>query len=455
MANITFDSFLPFGTLFSLFRSGVKGAYRFGYQVLNGATQFNTFVGEKEKLAAVLSSPAALKVFALQCDLFSMGKICVKYDDEQEIEDDPFLAMLKRPNPFQQRSQFLWDFMFWNMLGTDYCYVNSKVIDEKNKMYFLNPAKIEWPQEMERFKDKLVFSDATIKEREKLTIKYRYDDGTYHEFPLGRLIVSTDLTNGLGNWYKGPSRLDALYKIVSNSEHALDAKNINLRYAGKFLVGSPNEMNKIGMSEDEKKDIEGKVDSTDKSVWAVRSMVEIRRFVSDFKSLELGKSFLEDYFIIGSMYGIPRDVLEAYNSATYENQEKARAAHVNYCFDPKGNQFMDAFEVYFGYDILGKNICMTWAHLPFMQVFEKERVEVMKAKVETFKALIDMGVPLDQANMYVGTEFEIEEPKEPENTNNNGNQDDNQGGENADDNTDAGSNEEAEGQDSGEADDPQ
>lgn len=422
MANIGFDTFLPLGSLFSLFRSNVRGAYRFGYQVLHGATQFNNFATDSEKLATVLSSPAVLKVISLQCDLFSMGKICVLNENDEEIEDDPFLDLLKRPNPFQQRSQFLWDFMFWNMLGTDYCYVNSKVIDERNKMYFLNPAKIEWPREMDRIRDKLVFSDSEIKSREKMTIRYRYDDGTYIDFPLSRLIISTDLTNGIGNWYKGPSRLDALYKIVSNSEYALDAKNINMRYAGKFLVGSQNDTSKIGLGEEEKKDIEQKVDSDDKRVWALKSMIQIRRFVDDFKSLELGKSFLEDYFLIGSMYGIPRDVLEAYNSATYENQEKARAAHVNYCFDPKGNQFMDAFEVFFGYDQQGKNIQMSWDHLPFMQVFEKERVEVMKARVETFKALIDMGVPVDQANMYAGTEFEIDEEKRQQNQNNNGQQ---------------------------------
>lgn len=415
MANITFDSFLPFGQLFSLFRNNIKGAYRFSQNIIHGSTQFNNVGSDQEKIVTVLSSPAVLKVFALQCDLFSMGLVGVKDDKENPIEDDPFLSMLRRPNPFQSQSQFLWDFMFWHMMGVNYCYVNSSVIDEGNVMYFLNPSKMEWPRELEMQRDKLVFSKKTIDERGKLAITYRYDDGSSVKLPLNRIIVSNDLTNGLGNWYKGPSRLDALYKIVSNSEFTLDAKNINVRYSGKFLVGSPSDLNRVGLGDQEKKDIENKIDTDEKQVFAVGSAVNIKRFVSDFKSLELGKSFLEDYFLIGSMYNIPRDVLEAYNSATYENQEKARAAHVNYCLDPKGNQFMDAFEVFFGYDLEGKNICITWDHLPFMQVFEKERVDVKKAKIETFKMMVDMGIPVEDANAFLETDFNPKEPQEIQN----------------------------------------
>jgi hypothetical protein len=418
MANgtIGFDTFLPFGQLFSLFRSGVRGAYRFGYQILHSSTQFNQYGTEKEKLVAVLSNPAAMKVFALQCDLFSLGKVYVYDDDDQEVEDDPFCQLLKNPNPFQTESQILWDFMFWQMLGTAYCYVDSKIVDDRNKVYFLDPCKIYWPPEFDRQRDKLVFSDATIKKIGDTELTYRYDDGTTFKFPLKKLLISTDLTNGLGNWFKGPSRIDALYKVISNSEHALDSKNINLRYSGKFLVGSQNDTTKIGMGEEEKKDLTEKIDNEGpQKVWPMKTMVQIRRFVDDFKSLELGKSYLEDYFIIGSMYGIPRDVLEAYNSATYENQEKARAAHVNYCFEPKGNQFMNSFEVYFGYNAVKKNISMDWSHLPFMQIFEKEKVEVKKATVDAFKALLDMGVSVDNANAYLDTDFEIEE--KPEQTN--------------------------------------
>lgn len=427
------DFFIPFGHIFSALRSRAKGLYQFGYEIIHAATLFNTISRDREKLAMILSNPAVLKVFALQCDLFAMGRVCVKDKDGNEIEDDPFLTLLRKPNPFTlTESQFLWDFMFWNMLGTSYAYVDSSIVDKKgNKMYFLDPSKIEWPTELDQKRDKMVFSDAELTAIRKTTITYRYADGTTFEFPFDRMVVAHDLTNSIGNFFKGPSRLDALYKVVSNAEHVLDSENINIRYTSKFMVGSENQVGantKIGLSEPEKQDIIDKIDQKEKNVYPVRAKINIQRFVEDFAKLQLKEEYLHQYFLIGNMYNIPRDVLEAYNSATYENQEKARAAHVNYTLEPKGNQFMDAFEVFFGYESAGKNIFISWEHLPFVQVFAKERAETQKTTIETMEAMIRNRIPMDQINSYLGTEFEIPEPPEPAPTDGQGQEPGTQGG---------------------------
>ena len=365
----------------------------------------------------VLSNPAVLKVFALQCDLFSMGKVTVTTKDNKEIEDDPFLTLIQKPNPFSNQSQFLFDYMFWLMLGTAYAYVDSKIVDRKgNRVYYLDPSKIEWPLELEKKKDKMIFSESEANSILKAKVTYRYDDGTTFDFTLDRLVSSFDLTNGVGNFFKGVSRVDALYKIISNSEHTLDSENINIRYSGKFLVGSgqtTGASTSPGMSQEEKDDLTKKIDTMEKRVWPFRSKVNISRFVEDLAALQLPQEYLHHYFLIGNMYNIPRDVLEAYNSATYENQEKARAAHANYTLDPKGNQFMDAFENHFGYKEAGKNIKISWDHLPFMQVFAKEKAETQKITIENLNSLLTLGVSIDQANKFLGTEFEIEEPATP------------------------------------------
>jgi hypothetical protein len=409
------EFFFPFGHILSLLRSGLRGAYNFGYSVIHGATVFNTITRDKEKLAAVLASPAVMKVFALQCDLFSMGRICVKDQKGQEIDDDPFLSLIQMPNPFSNQSQFLWDFMFNLMMGSSYCYVDSSNVKplggRKNLLYHLQPSKIEWPAELERMKDKLIFSESELKALMKVTITYRYDDGTTFNFPLDRLVITHDLTNAIGNHFKGPSRLDALYKIISNAEHTLDSQNINIRYTAKFLVSGDEQMGTItkpGLTSDEKKDIVEKLEQPNKSVYPTRQNVNIRRFVENMANLQLSKELMDQYFLVGNMYGIPRDVLELYASSTYENQEKARAAHINYCLDPKGNQFMDAFEVHFGYNKQGRNICISWDHLPFMQIFENEKIQNKKTTVEVLHSLLNIGVSLDNANEFLGTNFELE-----------------------------------------------
>lgn len=410
--------FDPFGNVIDWITRLPRGGYRFGTSIIDGLTSFNNYGGDRENLSMILSNPAVMKVFSLQCDLFSMGKVKVtKEDSEEEIKDDPFLDLLRDPNPFTgTESQFLWDFMFWNMLGTSYCYVNSKdVTSPGNKMYFLDPSRIVWPQKLIDDADKLIFSEATAKELGRTIITYKYKDGKTIQFPFNRLILSHDLTNSVGNFFRGPSRLDALTKIISNSEHTLDADNINIRYSGKFLVGSDKAIGqsiKVGMSTEEKDDIIAKIDHNGKNVFPLQSMVKIQRFVSDMASLELDKKYLHLYFVTGNMYGIPRDVLEAYNSATYENQEKARAAHVNYTLEPKGEQFMDGFETYFGYRKAKKKIDISWDHLPFVQVFAKEKAETQKLTIENLTSLLALGVSIDNANNFLGTEFEIEEPDE-------------------------------------------
>lgn len=380
--------------------------------ILNAKTNYTT----EYQLNAVLQSPAVLKVFALQCDLFSMGKVTVETKEGEPIDDDPFLNLIRNPNPFTgTESQFLWDFMFFNMIGTSYCYVNSRVVDDRlNKMYFLEPHKIRWPESFRQSKDKLIFSEADLKALKKTEITYRYDDGSTIQFPFDRLVISHDLTNSVGNFYAGPSRLDALYKIISNSEHVLDSQNINIRYTSKFLVGADNRPGSIpAMGQEEKDDIIDNIDHNVKNVYPLRSKPAISRFVSDLGALQLPEEYKHQYFLIGSMYGIPADVLEAYaNSSTYENQEKARAAHVYYCLEPKGNQWMDSYETHFKYKEQGKNIKITWKDSPFMQVFAKERAETKKVEVEVLNSLLTAGVKIEQINKYLGTEFEIEEPEE-------------------------------------------
>lgn len=391
----------------SIFSGGwnVSKNYRhFGFDQIDGKTSFDHFSSYMAKFNLVFSNPAVLKVFSLQCDMFSLGKFYV-YQNGKALDTDPFLNLIKRPNPFQQKSRFLWDFMFWKMLGNSYLYVDSAVVDKANgnKMYFLDPNKIEWPAAIQNNRDKFIFSQANFNKIMEEVITYRYADGKTFTFPFKKLITIGDLSNGLGNWYASPSRIDALYKVICNSEAALDSNNINIRYSGKFMVSSQKQdVNTMPMGDTEKKDIEEKVDG-DKSVHAIKSAIDIKRFVENAANLKLDESYLSAYFLIGSMYGIPRDVLEANVSSTYENQEKARGAHVSYCLQPTGEILTNSLEQMFGY--MDREIILDWEHLPFMQVFAKDRADVENKKADTLSKLLDLDIPLEEINAFLDTEF--------------------------------------------------
>jgi hypothetical protein len=375
---------------------------------LDGKAKYNDYSDDVRKLEAIFSNPAVLKVFALQCDLFSLGKVYV-YKDGKEVANDPFLDMIKKPNPFQKESQFLWDMMFWNMVGNTYAYCDSKIVSEDNLLYVLENNKMDFPNEMRTYQDKIVLSKGLRKKINDFIINYKYADGTGTTFQWGKIIHTPDLTNGTGNWFRGASRIDALFKVISNSECAMDALNINIRYSGKFMVAGqadPNNVTQLPMGEPEKQDIEAKMNGR-KSVHAVKSMIDIKRFVDNLSSLQLDEIQLNQYFFIGTMYGIPKDVLEAFNSGTYENQEKARGAFVSYCLAPKGKLFFEGFASFFGYDLEGKEIIIDWEHLPFMQVFAKERAETIKVQSETLLNLMRAGVELQEINEMLDTNFTL------------------------------------------------
>lgn len=388
---------------------------------------FNNYGKDIEKLNAVFSNPAVLKIFTLQCDLFSLGKPYVYADSGPERKNDPALDRLNNPNYMQGRAQWMWDYMFWKMLGNAYLYMSSDVVERSNApMYWLENHKIEWPNELEREKDKLILSQAKLNKILNTVINYRYDDGTSQTFQLREILSVHDLTNGTGNWFKGFSRLDALYKVICNSEISLDSKNINVRYTAKFLVSGqqdPKDITKTPLSNDEKIDIERKIngeswqekiDGKEKQVHAVKSMVDIKRFVDDLRVLELDKSFLSDFFLIGSMYNIPRDVLELYTSSTYENQEKARAGHVTYTLEPAGEALGDMLSKRWGYT--NKKIIFSWDHLPFTQVFEDQKATTQLKKTQIFTTLLRAGVPIEEINVFLDTNFTIKTSQNVEET---------------------------------------
>lgn len=308
----------------------------------------------------------------------------------------------------QTGKQILWDYMFWNMVGTSNVYLDSELVDKSNnKIYLLENQKMEYPLWMQQNSDKMIFSKGKEEEMMDQKIIYRYNDGTTIPIPLRKIMVFTDLTNGVGNWFKSFSRIDALYKIISNSEVMLDSENINGRFSGKFMVAGtadPNDVTKIPLGNDEKTDIERKMQDH-REVHAVKSMVDIKRFVENMGQLKLNEKYLAAYFLIGNMYGIPRDVLEAYNSSTFENQEKARGAHVSYTLEPKAVELMQALSKRFGYLDSGKELVMSWDHLPFMQVFEKDRAVTKEINARTFVNLIRNGVPLKEVNEFLDTNF--------------------------------------------------
>lgn len=383
----TFGSLFGFGLNFN----------HFGTNVFSGE-EYRTY-SRVEMLKLVLTNPAFLKVMALQCDTFSMGKF-YSYDKKgKEVEGSRFIEMLNDGRI--KKSQFLFDYMFWNMIGNVWIGAKDLTFEQFTSVHILNPLWLELPPVLQY--RKILFSKEAVQERGKINVPYRNSAQTI-DFKFNELLHFTDLSNTMTESVEGWSRLDALYKIVINSEGALMANKINTDFARKFLVsGTVDAMDtsKRMLGKDEKDDIEKKILGP-KSVHAVKSMIEIKRFVEDMKKLELNKGYLEDYFLIGNMYNIPRDVLEAFNSSTYENQEKARASHVYYTLEPKGEDLCQGLKSFLGEE---NDLVLSFDHLPFVQVMEIEREKARTQKITNLEKLLSIGVDQKEALNYLDLDF--------------------------------------------------
>lgn len=378
-------------------------------EVIDGLMQFNNYAATKEKLEIILKNFALLRVFSLQCDLFSMAKFYVVDTKTGEyINNDKFLEFIKQPNPFQTQSDFVWSFMFNHMIGNGNIWGTSKIIENPLlRLYVLDNWKVEIDQSLDDF-DKLLESNSEVKSVMDKTITYHYNGGTTKTLKIGDVMSVKDLNIG-DNWFSYYSRIDALFKVISNLEAALDSENINIRYAGKFIVAGRESFENVAktpMLQTEKEDIERKTDSS-KQVHAMKSAVDVKRFVDSIKGIGLTEAERSAFYVIGNMFGIPEEVLKVFaeKGSTWENQEKGRGGYVDYVLEPKGEKLCTALNTYFGYNLKNKKIIMSWDHLAFMQVFEKEKAEISDKKALTLERLLKLNVPLDEINRFLDTDF--------------------------------------------------
>jgi hypothetical protein len=399
-----------------LFNGGFNSFGWNSVRFMSPNAKFNNYNTDKLKLQAVFTHPAVLKVFALNMDIASLGNIYVYDNNDKEIKDDAFLERFERPNPFQTKQQFLSDYVLWNMIGNSYLYtVNRGVDSDYTKQYFLDPSKMEWNKKIENDCDKMILSKTEESEIYNQEITYRYNDGSKVKIKLKDISIFSDLSNGVGNWFKSPSRLETLYKVISNSEASLDSANVNIRYAGKFIVAgkhNPENVSDTPMGSDEVQSIDSSMNKEGKIVYPVKSMIDVKRFVENIANLKLEESYMNAYYIIGSMYGIPRDLLEAYlkDGSKFNNQSVALQKHITYTIQPKMDSLANDRTKKFKLNEQGKRLVISYDHLPVMQANEKETAEVKRLKAETMESLQRAGVSQEEINAFLDINFKNVKP---------------------------------------------
>ena len=338
-------------------------------------------------------------VFTLQADMFSLGKI--NTTDQAE-----YLKTLRRTPSYKSGwTQFYWDYMFWVMFGTAYMYKSGgRILDDNNTVEWLNPAKLNWDPSVTRKMMDFIFTKKRAKDIFGETVRYTTSTGQFKYIPLADITPIHDLSSNMNdNFYVGVSRVDALYKIIINSEEVLDSDNANIKFTKKWLVSGkqdPNNVMELPMGENEKRDIEDKIEYG-KNVQANKSQIDIKRFTDNYAAQKFDDAFWAKVYTIAKMYNIPKDVVEAYISggkgSTYENQEKAMVRHIEHTLKPKGDELCDAIENSF--DNV-KDIEMSWSHLASYNVFEVEKQNVVTLKLNNAILAKENGLKISDFDGY-------------------------------------------------------
>lgn len=369
------------------------------YQTWSSLFKANKIKCAKSRYEAVMNNPAVLINFRLISD---MGSLCRIHEyDKNTIKTTDFIyTKKKKPNYFQSWEQFIKDYYYWVNMGTAYLYDPSQgELNDSDQLYWLIPNRLEFTSDQTKALQSFINSNTKYKDLMNEQVKYTQPNGKVIPIPLKHITPFFSLSNGLsGNWFVGGSYLDALYKIISNSDSSLDSLGVNLKYTQKFAVSAKSDKTSLAdfptMGDAEKIDVEGKIASK-KEVTVSKAPLNVERFVKDIANLKLDETFLTQYFIIGKMFGIPKDVSEAYltGGATFENQEKSMIKFISTSLQP----VMDNLIAHLKYD----DLRATWEHLPIYQTAKKEQAESRKLDLENLQLAVDLGLDETKKQNYL------------------------------------------------------
>ena len=353
------------------------------YKIWSSLTGYGSYATTTEKITAYHTNPALHKVISLIQNVGSLANFNLYINDKLTTKN--YLYTLKaKPNPYQSWTDFVNEFLFWNSIGTAYYFKDSGTNELNRNSYWLNHDNFD-------DKTKRIFTDLgkkptlsnkneALRENSTHIVKYRYNGNQTVDIPL-KLITPIHSETPMTNWFEGGSVIDSLKKVISNCESSLDAKNVNLHFAQKYLLFSKTSLNDhqgaiTGFtSKTEKDDLKAKMGSDEKVVVSGAENIELKRFVERFKEMGFDDSFLNDYLIIGIAFGVPMDLLENWLkgkglTSQGDSMEKSMVRFVEMVLMPKLQKFTDVLE----YDREGnQEVKAEFTHLGFMRVVATEK----------------------------------------------------------------------------------
>jgi hypothetical protein len=336
-----------------------------------------------------LDSIALLTIRKFIADYGSLAKFHA-YKNNKLVEEDYFYQIADKPNPNQTWTELIWQYLFYASAENVYIYIQNSTI------YLLKKENITLDKKTQDAFKQLYFSDRVKKSSIKGTFKYKNQNGSDNILDLEKLYIIDFMSGVDGDWFNGASLFNAVKPIVDNTNSAVRSKGRNLFYTEKILVSKDGrDMLADGSRKpNEHESLTSTILDPNKPVHSSKGTIEINQIVSNLKQLGLDEAYNNDFAKLSRLFNIPSELIDLIIKGGIFNEgtEKALGLFVYYTIVPMLNKLTDLMEVVFDLEDLRPS----FSHCPFNAVFEKEKQEDIKLKLENLKLAFDMGADVSQ-----------------------------------------------------------
>jgi len=376
----------------------------FTYSFLDGG---NDFVYNEKYLELSLCNPVLMTIVALRSRLYSQMEIKHVNSKGVVIENSPYVKLLNNPNYFQSKEDFFFQQMwFLSSAGYDYIYQKKAFTNELPKaIYNLIPSEIDLnnAHKVNKFivteKDKKAFGERKI--------KYTLDSTTY-ELMLADLIPLYDLSNGLTNnsFFQSQSRVRGIRTILNNIDQNIKSKNINLQFSQKYLSKNESTGNEAQIKDNDKLDIERKLDS--KNLIITNSAIQVQHLVSDMKKLYLDEQFADDANKCLLAFEMNKNVLNYFSKdSTFDNQENGVISYIQNSIQTTAKNTMNSLSQQWGLMERSEKLIASYDHLAVMQPVVNDKIKSFTEMQNAIKLGLENGTLTDVDAKKMSDEFRL------------------------------------------------
>lgn len=310
--------------------------------------------------------------------------------------------ILKNPNPFQSRWEFLYQYkIFREVAGNAFIYATSPFKTESALRNITNITSLKniWPQYM-RMKATGKYFEAT--ELKDVIEKWEFDADSYKkEFdPTEILHRNNPNVDTKNNLVLGRSIGFSLQRPLSNIMMAYESRNVLLRNRGMrgvFTSEKGDATGRVHLQPNEKESVEKEMKGYgnlegQKPFFFSSYPLKFTPIDQDVRKLGLFEEIATDTMIVAQNYGVPEILVKAYlEGTTFENQEASVRRLYQGTIIPEAMDDVEALNLFLGLNDTGFRIIGSFEHIPALQKSEKDKASAYEMSSKYLEKLFLIG----------------------------------------------------------------